>query len=70
MRLVDLVGNQVRRSVRGVAPASRMVADARTRCVVLHGDGAGGHLQWWAPREDRQHASLEVRAPEPQPPEP
>ena len=60
VRLIDLARNEVRLHVHGLLLASRMAADARTRSVVLHGGGAGGRLQWWAPQYDKQIDSLEV----------
>ena len=59
-RLVDLVSNSLRFTLHGPLSASRIVPDPRLRCMVLHGGGAGGRLQWWAPQHDRQLLSLEV----------
>ena len=50
----------MRRTVHGLLQASRIVPDRRLGCVVLHGGGAGGRLQWWAPQHDKQLRELEV----------
>ena len=60
VRLIDLAANQVRRTVHGLLQAARVTADRRLGCVVVHGGGAGGRLQWWAPQQDKQVRSLEV----------
>ncbi|KAL1528976.1 hypothetical protein AB1Y20_010297 [Prymnesium parvum] len=60
IRLVDLAANSLRFTLHGPLCARRIVPDARLRCMVLHGGGAGGRLQWWAPQHDRQLLALEV----------
>ena len=46
--------------MHGLLRASHMLADPRQRCMVLHGGGAAGRLQWWTPSADRQLSALEV----------
>lgn len=60
IRLIDLVGNSLRFTLHAPLSAARLTPDPRLRCVVLLGGGAGGRLQWWSPRHDRQLLSLEV----------
>ena len=60
VRLIDLQSQRVRLTLHGLLPATQLVVDRRLRCLVVHGGGAGGRLQWWAPQLDRQLASLEV----------
>ena len=60
IRLVDVAANAVALTVQGLRRAAHMAPDARLRAMVLHGGGAAGKLQWWAPLADRQLLALDV----------